>query len=178
MKKSTIIISICAFILLTAFLGMSDEKMYTKQKHFRTVDEVLQQLNDKPLVTIDENGEVSKTNDFKECFSERKRLTDFEFYFAKIEIEKVCSLSESDKNSMLSEYEKLRLNFTKRRPVSIEESVSIIVNAYNYNSITQGNIEYEKPQKLKINLVLVDEGEGLVIDYIVDHTYEEGSGNA
>jgi hypothetical protein len=178
MKKTTIIISIFTFILLTVFLGMSDEKMYTKQKRFETADEVFQQLNDKQLVSIDESGKVSKTNEFKECFSERKRLTDFEFHFAKIEIEKVCSLSGSEKSSMLSGYEKLRTNFTKRRPITREEPVSVIVNAYNYRSITKGNIEYEKPQKLKINLVLVDEGEGLVIDYIVDYTYEEGSGNA
>lgn len=178
MKKSTIIIAIGIFILLTAFLGMSDEKMYTKQKHFQTVDEVLQQLKDKPLLTIDENGKVSEINDFKECFSQRKRLSDFQFNFAKIEIEKVNPLNEDDKKNMLNEYEKRRLNFSKRRPITMEEPVSLIVNAYYYRSMTLRNIEYEKPQKLKLNLVLVDEGEGFVIDYILDSTYEEGSGNA
>lgn len=178
MKRSTIVITIGIFILLTAFLGMSEENMYKKQKNFQTVDEVLQQINGKQLKIIDEDGKVTETNDLKECFSERKRLTDSEFHFGKMEVEKVRSLKNNDKKNMLEEYEKLRENYTKRRPISVEEPVSLIVNAYYFKSISRGNTTYDNPQKLKLDLILINEGEGFVIDSVRYNPYEEGSDNA
>ena len=89
MKKSTIIIALGIFIVVTALLGMTNEKMYQKQKHFETTSEILQQLESKQLKAIDEKGNQSETNDLKECFSERKRLTYSRFDFQKMEIEKV-----------------------------------------------------------------------------------------
>ncbi|OOM49301.1 hypothetical protein CBEIJ_15150 [Clostridium beijerinckii] len=175
MKKSTIIIMFGIVIIVTAFLGMDNNKMYQKQKHFETVNEVLDQLNDKPLKAIDDTGKLTETNEFKECFSERKRLTNFEFNFSKVNIEKVCDLNEKDKSEMLSEYDGFRNNFSKRRPITREEPVSLIVDAYNYSSLKEKD---DRSQKLKVNLVLVDEGEGLVIDYIMYHSYVEGNDNA
>ncbi|ABR34055.1 hypothetical protein CLBKI_29670 [Clostridium beijerinckii] len=175
MKKSTIIIMFGIVIIVTAFLGMDNNKMYQKQKHFETVNEVLDQLNDKPLKAIDDTGKLTETNEFKECFSERKRLTNLEFNFSKVNIEKVCDLNEKDKSEMLSEYDGFRNNFSKRRPITREEPVSLIVDAYNYSSLKEKD---DRSQKLKVNLVLVDEGEGLVIDYIMYHSYVEGNDNA
>jgi hypothetical protein len=175
MKKSTIIIMFGIVIIVTAFLGMDNNKMYQKQKHFETVNEVLDQLNDKPLKAIDDTGKLTETNEFKECFSERKRLTNLEFNFSKVNIEKVCDLNEKDKSEMLSEYDGFRNNFSKRRPITREEPVSLIVDAYNYSSLKEKD---DRSQKLKVNLDLVDEGEGLVIDYIMYHSYVEGNDNA
>lgn len=175
MKKSTIIIMFGIVIIVTAFLGMDNNKMYQKQKHFETVNEVLDQLNDKQLKAIDDTGKLTETNEFKECFSERKRLTNFEFNFSKVNIEKVCDLNEKDKSEMLSEYDGFRNNFSKRRPITREEPVSLIVDAYNYSSLKEKD---DRSQKLKVNLVFVDEGEGLVIDYIMYHYYVEGNDNA
>lgn len=175
MKKSTIIIMFGIVIIVTAFLGMDNNKMYQKQKHFETVNEVLDQLNDKPLKAIDDTGKLTEINEFKECFSERKRLTNFEFNFSKVNIEKVCDLNEKDKSEMLSEYDGFRNNFSKRRPITREEPVSLIVDAYNYSSLKEKD---DRSQKLKVNLVFVDEGEGLVIDYIMYHSYVEGNDNA
>ncbi|OVE67069.1 hypothetical protein CCS79_15525 [Clostridium diolis] len=175
MKKSTIIIMFGIVIIVTAFLGMDNNKMYQKQKHFETVNEVLDQLNDKPLKAIDDTGKLTETNEFKECFSERKRLTNFEFNFSKVNIEKVCDLNEKDKSEMLIEYDGFRNNFSKRRPITREEPVSLIVDAYNYSSLKEKD---DRSQKLKVNLVFVDEGEGLVIDYIMYHSYVEGNDNA
>ncbi|WP_236894570.1 hypothetical protein [Clostridium beijerinckii] len=174
MKKSTIIIMFGIVIIVTAFLGMDNNKMYQKQKHFETVNEVLDQLNDKPLKAIDDTGKLNETNEFKECFSERKRLTNFEFNFSKVNIEKVCDLNEKDKSEMLSEYDGFRNNFSKRRPITREEPISLIVDAYNHR-YPEGNDD--RPQKLKVNLVIIDEGEGLVIDYITCHSYVEGKDN-
>ena len=92
MKKSTIIIALGIFIVVTALLGMNNEKMYQKEKNFETTSEVLQQLDNKPLKAIDEKGKFSETNELKECFSERKRLTDSLFNYGKMEIENVEEL--------------------------------------------------------------------------------------
>ncbi|NRY62816.1 hypothetical protein [Clostridium beijerinckii] len=174
MKKSTIIIMFGIVIIVTAFLGMDNNKMYQKQKNFETINEVLDQLNDKPLKAIDETGKFTETNEFKECFSERKRITNIDFNFSKVKIEKVYNLSEKDKNEMLSEYDGFRNNFSKRRPITREEPISLIVDAYNHR-YPEG--KDDRPQKLKVNLVIIDEGEGLVIDYITCHSYVEGKDN-
>lgn len=182
MKKSTIVIVLGFFIVVTAFLGMNtNEKMYQKQKHFETSSEILQQMENKLLKAIDEKGNLVESNDFKECFSERKRLTYLNFDYGKIEIEKVDDLSENEKQTILEDYNTLRDNFSKRRAITKEEVVSIDVKSYD-SYINQGKIIYDKPEKNKINLVLIDEGEGLVIDYITkyrpDEVREEGNQDA
>ncbi|HEX9026162.1 MAG TPA: hypothetical protein VF839_06825 [Clostridium sp.] len=174
MKKSTIIIALGLFIVVTALLGINNEKMYQKEKHFETTNEVLQQLDGKPLRGINEKGQFSETNDLKECFSERKRLTNSQFDYGKIEIEKVEELSENQKQSILKDYDKLRNEFTKRRVLTKEEPVRVNVNVC-YSHMEQGKITYREPRKLKIELVLVDEGEGLVIDYINEIRSDESS---
>lgn len=182
MKKSTIIIAIGIFIIVTVFLGMTDKKMYQKQKHFETADEVIQQLKDNPLMIIDEKGNFSETDELKECLSERKRLTYSHFNYGKIDIEKVDNLNETEKKGILQEYEKLRSNFSKRRPITNEEPIRLTIYPY-YPATVQGTIKYEKStDKLNLDLVLVDEGEGLVIDYIIesnpDKFKEEGNKDA
>ena len=76
MKKSTIIVILGFFIVITGLLSMNDEKVYKKQKHFETVSEVLQQLDNTSLNSYDEKFSLNETNELKECISERKRLTD------------------------------------------------------------------------------------------------------
>jgi hypothetical protein len=51
MKKSTIVVILGFFVVITGLLSMNDEKVYKKQKHFETVNEVLQQIDNKPLKT-------------------------------------------------------------------------------------------------------------------------------
>ena len=66
MKKSTIVIVLGFFIVVTAFLGMStNEKMYQKQKHFETSSEILQQMENKSLKAIDEKGNFLKAMTLK-----------------------------------------------------------------------------------------------------------------
>ena len=167
MKKSTIIIALGIFIVVTAFLGMSNEKMYQKQKHFETTSEIVDQLKNNPIKAIDEKGNFSETDQFKECLSERIRLTDSQFNYTKIETEKVEELSEKQKQSVLEKYEALRNKFSKRRVIKKEEVLRLDVNAYRLYG-NQANASERKSDKLKLDLVLVDEGEGLVIDYIVE----------
>lgn len=174
MKKSTMIVVLGIFIVVTALLGANNNKMYQKQKNFKTTNEILEQLETKMLIAIDEDGRIAETNDLKECFSERKRLTFSQFNFAKVEIEKVHELDENQKKSILKEYETCRREFTKRRPITKEEPVRIDVKGY-HTYREQGKLRYNEPQELEIDLVLVDEGEGLVIDYIVEKRSEKFS---
>lgn len=181
MKKSTIIVVLGIFIVVTALLGANNNKMYQKQKHFETTNEILEQLETKTLIAFDEDRRITETNDLKECFSERKRLTYSHFNFAKIEVEKVEELNENQKQSILKEYDTFRREFTKRRPITKEEPVRLDVKACN-TYMEQGKLRYSEPREFVIDLVLIDEGEGLVIDYIIEKDSEkiseEGNKNA
>lgn len=172
MKKSTIIIVFGIFIVVTALLGTNTNKMYQKQKNFETTSEILEQLETKTLIAFDENGGISETNDLKECFSERKRLTYSHFNFAKVEVEKVEELNQNQKQSILKEYDTFRREFSKRRPIRKEEPVRLDVKACN-TYMEQGKLRYSEPRELVIDLVLIDEGEGLVIDYIMERDSEK-----
>lgn len=175
MKKSTIVIVLGLFIVVTAFLGTSmNEKMYQKEKHFETTSEILQQMENKSLKAIDQKGNFVESNDFKECFSERKRLTELQFRYGKIEIQKVDDLNENQKETILKDYNILREKFSKRRVITKEEVVRVDIKSYD-SYISQGKIIYDEPEKHKINLILIDEGEGLVIDYIMEHRADEVS---
>lgn len=165
MKKSTIVVVLGFFIVITAFLGMNNEKMYKKQKHFKTSNEVLQQLDNVPLNSYDEKNDYKPTNELKECISERKRITYSKFDYGKIEILKVEEVSDDEKQEILKEYNTLRNEFSKRIEIRKEEPVRIDAKAW-HSRIENGKKVYSNPSAFQIDLVLVDEGEGLVIDYI------------
>lgn len=177
MKKSTIVVALGFFIVITAFLGMSDEKVYQKQKHFETVNEVLQQLDNNILNSYDEKYDFKATSELKECISERKRLTDSKFSYGKIEILNVEELDEEEKQEILKEYEAFRNEFSKRREITKEEAVRISINGLKPH-IENGKRVYGEPRKLELDLVLIDEGEGLVIDYLMERRNVEGNKDA
>ena len=81
-------------------------------------------------------------------------------------------LSNDDKQGILKEYNAFRNQFSKRREVTKEESVRIEAKAWN-SHIRNGKSVYDDPRKLELDLVLVDEGEGLVIDYIMERKIVE-----
>ena len=90
-----------------------------------------------------------------------------------MEIQKVEELSEKQKQSILQDYNVLRNQFTKRRVITKEEPVRLNVTAYNSYYMENGTIQYIDPQKLTLDFVLIDEGEGLVIDYIMQSNLEK-----
>ena len=167
MKKSTIVVILGFFIVITGLLSMNDEKVYKKQKHFETVNEVLQQLDNKPLKAYDEKFDYNATNELMECISERKRLTNSKLDYGKIEILSVEELKDEDKQGILKDYNTRRNRFTKRREITKEEPVRVNANAW-YSHMENGKRTYNNPRKLELDLVLVDEGEGLVIDYLIE----------
>ena len=169
MKKSTIIVGVGAFIVVTALLCINpDGKMYEKQNNFQTSKEVLNQLESNPILAINDKGMKVETNQFKECLSKRKRLTDSQFHFENMKIEKVVELNEKEKEALIDDYNKnqeylsMKPKITKVEPVRLEAKVS-----YPYRA------DDEKEESCNIDLVLIDEGEGLVVDYIVEYSTQE-----
>lgn len=171
MKKSTILVGVGAFIVVTSLLCINgDGKMYQKQKQFQTANEVLEQLENNPILARNEKGNMTETDQFKESLSKRKRLTESQFYFANLTIENIEDLDEKQKEALIEDYNKLQENFSKERDFKKIEPVRLdaTINYPSYSSNYQ-----ETGKKCKIDLVLVDEGEGLVIDYIVQYATEE-----
>jgi len=167
MKKSIIAAVIGGFVVVTTLLCMnSDEKMYQKQKHFDTTNDVLIQLGNNDILEVDKNDEVYETSAFKECISKRKRLTFSQVNFKKMKIEKIEELDEQKKKSLIEDYNRLqeRLSMpykpTKIEPVRLDVKVISSHKDENGNDIENDSI---------IDLVMVDEGEGMVIDYFVQY---------
>jgi hypothetical protein len=111
-----------------------------------------------------------------ECISERKRLTNSKLDYGKIEILNVEELKDEDKHGILKDYDKLRNQYTKRREITKEEPVRVNANAW-YSHMENGKRVYSNPRKLELDLVLVDEGEGFVIDYLMERRNVEVEGN-
>ena len=171
MKKSTILVGVGAFIVVTSLLCINgDGKMYQKQKQFQTSNEVLEQLESNPILARNEKGEMTETDQFKECLSKRKRLTESQFNFLNLSVEKIEDLDEKEKEALIEDYNNLQKNFSKKRELKNVEPVrldaTINYPSYNIN-------EQQIGEKCKIDLILVDEGEGLVIDYVVQYATEE-----
>lgn len=173
MKKWIIAAGAGAFIVVTALLCMnSDGKMYQKQKYFDSVNDVLTQMESNKIEEIDTNGRRNDSNEFKECLSKRKRLTFSDFDFEKIKIEKVEELDEEQKKSIMEDYNKAlkRLDLpykpTKIEPVRLDIKGSY--QSHQYKDDSAASKDYI------IDLVMVDEGEGMVIDYYVEHNADKG----
>ena len=74
MKKSIIVAVVGGVVVVTTLLCMnSDEKMYQKQKHFDTANDVIMQLGNNEILEFDKNEEGHETSAFKECLSKRRR---------------------------------------------------------------------------------------------------------
>lgn len=114
MKKSTILVGVGAFIVVTSLLCINgDGKMYQKQKQFQTANEVLEQLENNPILARNEKGNMTETDQFKECLSKRKRLTQSQFHFSNLTIEKIEDLGEKEKEALIEDYNKLQKIFLK-----------------------------------------------------------------
>lgn len=168
MKKSTLVVLIGGFIFLTAFLGpLSSEKMYKKQKNFNTPEEIIKILNTKPILTVKDSvrGGLEDSEDLSECLSVRKRLTGSDFGYAKIDVKEVIQLDKKSEKDLLDYYSKLRERFSKRLPINREKAVRLKINTYYYTNERTGEVEKIRDDNI-LDLVLIDEGEGYVIDFI------------
>ena len=81
----------------------------------------------------------------------------------------MVKLDEKSENDLLKYYSKLRERFSKRLPISKQEAVRLKVNTYYYSNPRTGEIEknqYDNSSYEVLDLVLIDEGEGYVIDFV------------
>ncbi|MBQ3422253.1 MAG: hypothetical protein IJH34_11440 [Romboutsia sp.] len=174
MKKSKIAIALGAFIGITLILAgnQCNTKLYEKQKTFTSSSEILEQLNNKELRDYNkrktrEVGNCGETKDLLESVSERMRLTNSYFNYDKIEIEEVVDLTENQKKEIIDAYEKLKLSYTKAKPVSKVEAVRVKLKTYYTDYSDDGEKIFRPNDWISYNdLVFIDEGEGMVIDYI------------
>ena len=170
MKKSVIAMGAGAFVLVTALLCTNpDGKMYQKQKHFDSANDVITQLESNKIIEEDDM-KSGETDAFKECLSKRKRLTDSEIGFKRIKVKKIEDLDEEKRKSILEDYNKAQERLAMPyKPTKIEPiRLDIIGVSDRYKDNTKVDIEDD----FTIDLVLVDEGEGMVIDYYVQHANE------
>jgi len=166
LKKSIIAAGVGAFVVITTLLCVnSDGKLYQKQKHFDTVSDVLTQLETNKILELDSYGKVHETNDFKECLSKRKRLTYSQVDFQEIHIEKIEELDEQKKKSLIEDYNKAqeRLDMPYK-PTKIEAIRLDIKGTFPHE-----DDDNRIPKDFIIDLVMVDEGEGMVIDYYIEN---------
>lgn len=173
MKRKKIMILAGAFVLLTLLVGMKhDEPMYEKKKIFTTSSELLEQLNERPLVKEDYKGSNKFNDDTLECFSERKRLSGIDANYSKLDIKEIMKVDDNIKNSILYQYNQYRSSFSKRKPIDRAEVVRIKALPY-YHNYSDNQIEYVPYNNAEyMDIVLVDEGEGLVIDYMRNFSEE------
>ena len=140
--------------------------MYQKQKQFDTINDVLIQLENNEIRKSDRNSERDETDDFQECLSKRKRLTSSEIDYKNIKINKVEELDDEKKKSLIEDYnkiqEKLSMPYkpTKIEPVRLDVLATLPYRAENGNVVKKDCV---------IDLIMVDEGEGMVIDYYVQY---------
>jgi hypothetical protein len=166
MKKSILAIGVGVFVVVTILLCINnDEKMYQKKKHFDTVNDVLLQLENNEIRKISDTGRREETDEFLECLSKRKRLTDSQMDFKNLKINKVKELNDEEKKALIEDYNKIQMKLnmpykaTKIEPVRLEAE-----EIFPYKD---ENGEISK-KECDIDFVMVDEGEGMVIDYYVE----------
>ncbi|AGX44351.1 hypothetical protein [Clostridium saccharobutylicum] len=176
MKKSIIAAGVGAFVVVTVMLCTnSNGKMYQKQKHFDTVNDVLTQMEDNKIVVFDEYGMGKETGEFKECLSKRKRLTDSQLNFNKIEIEKVEELDDKQKELIIDDYNKAQQRLSlPYKPTKIQPVRLQIKSTPPEQYIDNDN----ETSECTLDLVMVDEGEGMVIDYCVAQFNEDNDNGA
>ena len=177
MKKSTIVVLIGGFLLLTAFLGpVGAEKMYKKVEKFNTPEEVIELLDGKPLFQLSKRDryELEETKEFSECLSVRQRIAEPMDRIAKFDVKEVIELDEKTQNDILNYYSILRERFSKRLPISNQKAIRLKVDTYYVKDYTTGEMEYANEDGLYdiLDIVLIDEGEGYVIDYISNYDDE------
>ena len=170
MRKGNIIAAIGIVVIIAFLLSISDKnKLYEKKVNYKSPDEVISVLNSIPLSVYDKSSNTFIQNDeFKECLSKRKRVTDslVGFRDLKLEIDTERN-TEKGKEEIISYYlSKLDNLYSYEKPNKIEAVALKGIGRTQYYSGEDDFITLN----LDVSIVFIDEGEGWVIDYF---TYSE-----
>lgn len=166
MKKTKVVIGIGIFTILTFFFCTGGDSYYKKDVNFKSVEEIVEQLDKHPIHIVKEDGRYYSTiptNEFLECLSKRKRYTVPNFDINDLNIIRERELDEAGVEIILQDYIDRCKNLTDYKPYE-----NAIVKSY----IVEFNVGYGDTQMQSgvLNMVFIDEGEGYVIDYLTIST--------
>ena len=171
MKKSKIICIIGVFIIATTLIcNIGKEQFYRKQRYFNTPEEVISIINNTDFHGYERTklGTVSRmvyNPDFLECLSKRKRLTSSTIYWDALEL---ATNEEGNTEENLDRIRRDYINGLNRlEGVAIPSKIkpySFKAKGYYYG----GSAKEESEEIQTVEMVLIDEGEGWVIDYFYE----------
>ncbi|AOR23511.1 hypothetical protein [Clostridium taeniosporum] len=159
MKKSKIVVALGAFVVMTALLCIgTNDKIYKKQVHFNTTDEILNQLENNKLIVFNEKGDWVASKQFSECLSLRKRIAGSAMDYETINNIEKQDITEEEKEEIKKDY----INqASKLSNYKIQDNIDVVRIKCDTHYL-----RWDHSNKQRIDMVFVDEGEGKVIDYI------------
>lgn len=159
MRKSFVTIFIGIFVIVTILFLKGGSRIYEKKVSFSNEEEIVETLNSNIIMTYDNEGNLVYSNDFLECLSKRERLFQDFFLGDRLDLEIDNSLEAQERAKILQEEYLERVKSFKnyegktfKKTIALKGKVRQCLN-------TQW-------QNILMELVLIDEGEGLVIDFI------------
>ena len=159
MRKSKIVVALGGFVVITALLCIgSSDKIYKKQVHFNTTDEILNQLENNKTMVFGEKGDWVASKQFSECLSLRKRIAGSAMDYEIIRNIEKQELDEEETNSIKKKYIDAASRLSNYR---VQDNIDVVR--------IKADTQYSRNDSLNkrvIDMILVDEGEGKVIDYI------------
>lgn len=164
MRKSTILTIAGTFIIMTGLLcNLGKSASYSKKISFSEPEEVLSKLNSSTLAALENsnlNGSnIIYTDDFYECLSSRKRLTSPSVFWSDVDLN-----INKDKDPKAESERIINDYFTRGKNLKNFKSEEKI-QAYTL----AGTCRYVHSDKsaIEVDVVLIDEGNGWVIDYFM-----------
>lgn len=161
MKKAIILpITTLILVCILALCMVGGENAYVKKKRFSSVDEIVNVLNTSPLSVVDIDGTRNKqiySDDFYECLSKRKRLTDPGVSWKTVNLTISEDFSDKEKKDLIETYVNQVIRMKKYKMPENIQAVNLkgtYVDVYDPESI----------RNYEVNVIFIDEGEGLVID--------------
>lgn len=165
MKKSRIVTFVGTFIIVTVlFSTVGKNCTYEKRINFTSTKDLLEELNSKPLAAFKNENKnqynIVYSDNFNECLSKRKRITSSGIEYSKLNVKTNDNgNSEEDKKRIRDNYLSLGKNIKSfNEPEKME--------AYNLVGTCE-NIYTKNMEKINMDVVMIDEGEGWVIDYFM-----------
>ena len=169
MKNKKMILGILLFTFLTLILSINREDIYIKKHYYLTTDDVCYALDNKELFVDNSKYWQEESDILEECLSKRKRLSYSDFNIEKFKIIEMIDLNEKQKDSIIGDYKNYKRNFVNINNESIKSIEPVRFKA----NITKLGEENLFTNSELITFVIIDEGEGKVIDYVTNEIIDE-----